>query len=278
MNAAQDLPNVVIGVCGNQIGRYPTVFPEWDQNGPYKKYRGRFDDPLPENWEEIKARLGSQRLPANVQKVTDTLLRSNFPLGHQIAPLHEELGVTDIICLVQNPKPDIDGIAPVIYSGEMETLRALNMRVHNFPIFARPLLEDEQVIDDLIFVYEEILKRDGKAMIHCLKWATRTGMAVEFILAHEELKKRGKLWLIYKMRAMLRFMTLNRGITGATKQRINNRNIESQEGTPVFMQKPKCITSNWSVLTKVLPRLEKILNQNTPSEKTRFIASQLFGQ
>jgi hypothetical protein len=64
----------------------------------------------------MKSRLISQRLPANVQKVTNTLLRSNFPFGHQIAPLNKELGVTDIICLAQNPKTDIDGIAPVIYS------------------------------------------------------------------------------------------------------------------------------------------------------------------
>jgi hypothetical protein len=51
----------------------------------------------------------------------------------------------------------------------MERLRELNMRVHNFPIFARPLLENEQVIDDLIHVYEQIVQRGGKAMIHCLK-------------------------------------------------------------------------------------------------------------
>lgn len=103
--------------------------------------------------------LQDQALPANIKRVTERIVRSNLPLPHQLPHLHQKLGITDIICLVQNPISEVDMIAPVVYRGSQEELQNTGIRVHSFPIFARPLMEDEQVIDDIIFVYEQIMKQ-----------------------------------------------------------------------------------------------------------------------
>lgn len=277
-----ELPNLVAGVHASLlIGRYPTIpLPTLWTGGRFARCVGRFDDPIPKNWWEMETALKNQQLPANIRRVTERVVRANMPLPHQLTHLQNQMGITDIICLVQNPRSDVDRIAPVIYENAWEQLQKTGIRVHYFPIFARPLMEDEQVIDDIIFVYDNILKQGGNVLVHCLKGATRTGMAIEFILAYEELKKRWRLSLMYKLQAMTRFVFLSRSPAEIVAIRKTNgkKKWELIPNVPPFMQIPRTKTINFRVLTWVLPRLEKILNQNTPSEGTRWIAGHLFSR
>ena len=63
----------------------------------------------------METALKNQQLPANIRRVTERVVRANMPLPHQLTHLQNQMGITDIICLVQNPRSDVDRIAPVIY-------------------------------------------------------------------------------------------------------------------------------------------------------------------
>lgn len=118
------------------IGRYPTLPIPHRGDPKFGRLADRYDDPIPENWRGISNSLSHQQLPTNLTAVSDTIFRSNLPLPHQITALREQ-GITDIICLIQNPREQMDDVAPVTYAAALKELSQSGIRVHWFPIFSR---------------------------------------------------------------------------------------------------------------------------------------------
>lgn len=124
--------------------------PLWNPNN--------IQDPLPKNWEELSKK--SWALPENFWVVQEwKLYRSAIVYPQQVRSLQALHWIEHIISLI-----DWDWLK--------EFYNHPTITIHKFPILERKALTKER-IDKII---ELINSLTTPALVHCLKWATRTGM------------------------------------------------------------------------------------------------------
>lgn len=124
--------------------------PLWNPNN--------LQDPLPTNWKEIATK--EWPMPKNFGVVKQWVLyRSAIIFPHQVETLKTQLWIRHIISL--------------IHGDWLEEFRDdASITIHQFPILERKALTKERVVQ---IVW--LIRRLGKpAIVHCLKWATRTWM------------------------------------------------------------------------------------------------------
>lgn len=115
-------------------------------------------DPLPTNWQELEKQACD--MPRNFGVVKEQVLyRSGIVYPKQIKTLRVLYWIRHIISLIHG-----DWLK-VHYDNTGVT-------IHQFPILERKALTRERVLD-IIWVIQGL---DWPALVHCLKWTTRTWM------------------------------------------------------------------------------------------------------
>ena len=123
--------------------------------------------------------------PANYAVIDKYVSRSAQPKKEDFVWLKEH-GVTDIFNFRTMTLPNID------YDEKLE-VEKLGMIYHNIPsISAKP---SEANADKFLSEIEDVINRDGKAHIHCMAGADRTGM---YSLIYKSLKNI-KCWTFNKL-------------------------------------------------------------------------------
>ncbi len=145
-------------------------------------------DPLPEDWKDLEAEsqegkfgissFWKEYLPRHFSVIRAWhLYRSAIPWTHQIEELSTGYNLKNIVSLI-----DWDWLDP-------DMLNDMGIVQHKFNILQRRALTKEKVR----VIVEYIQSLEGPTLVHCLKWAIRTGQVIAWYQLWVEWKSKSQV-------------------------------------------------------------------------------------